>query len=80
MSAEDRTAMIEGMVAKLAARLEDNPDDPEGWARLIRSRMIMGDASGARSALDTATSVFAGMPEKLAIVMASARESGLPVN
>ena len=30
-------AMIEGMVSGLAARLKDEPDDVEGWLRLIRS-------------------------------------------
>ena len=31
MSAEDRSAMIENMVTRLATRMRDNPDNPEGW-------------------------------------------------
>lgn len=42
MDEADQKAMIEGMVASLAARLEDNPNDMEGWARLGRSYMVLG--------------------------------------
>jgi len=42
--------MIEGMVGKLATRLEQQPDDVEGWARLGRSYMVLGDAQKARDA------------------------------
>src|SRR5690606_12071837 len=31
MSEEDRAAMVRGMVDRLAARLQENPDDAEGW-------------------------------------------------
>jgi cytochrome c-type biogenesis protein CcmH len=48
MPASDRMAMIEGMVAQLAAKLEANPADDEGWARLIRSYMVLGKADEAR--------------------------------
>ncbi|MBI4988766.1 MAG: c-type cytochrome biogenesis protein CcmI [Rhodocyclales bacterium] len=33
---------IEEMVAKLAARMEQNPDDPKGWIMLARSYKAMG--------------------------------------
>ncbi|MGE3784658.1 MAG: c-type cytochrome biogenesis protein CcmI, partial [Alphaproteobacteria bacterium] len=39
-SPAERRAMIEGMVARLASRLEQQPDDAEGWARLGRSYMV----------------------------------------
>ncbi len=42
MSSEDQMAMIEGMVATLAARLEENPGDLAGWERLGRSYMVLG--------------------------------------
>ena len=42
MSAAEQQAMIEGMVAGLAARLEDSPDDREGWLRLARSYKVLG--------------------------------------
>lgn len=51
MSDGDRQAMIEGMVSGLAERLRDNPDDPEGWQRLIRSYSVLGREAAARDAL-----------------------------
>ena len=41
LSPEDRTAAIESMVESLRARLETDPNDPEGWARLLRSRQVL---------------------------------------
>lgn len=54
MNATDRQAMILGMVEGLAARLEDQPDDVEGWIRLIRSYTVLGDMEAAREALSRA--------------------------
>lgn len=42
MNPEDQQALIEGMVANLAARLEENPGDLAGWERLARSSMVLG--------------------------------------
>lgn len=54
MSAEDRAAMIEGMVEGLAARLADAPDDPAGWLRLARAYGVLGRSNDALAALDRA--------------------------
>lgn len=62
MSEEDRTAMIRGMVDRLAERLKDNPDDAEGWLRLARAREVMGDQAGSRAALQK---VIALQPDKV---------------
>ena len=51
MSAEDRSAMIEQMVARLDERLRQNPRDLEGWQRLVRSYHVLGRADEAREAL-----------------------------
>jgi cytochrome c-type biogenesis protein CcmH len=51
---EDERAMIEGMVSGLAARLEENPDDPDGWLRLARAYGVMGRWDDARAAADRA--------------------------
>jgi cytochrome c-type biogenesis protein CcmH len=51
MPASDRTAMIEGMVASLDQKLRDNPDDAEGWTRLVRSYVVLGRADDARDAV-----------------------------
>lgn len=50
MAPEQRAEMIRGMVASLAARLEQNPDDLQGWRRLTRSYRVLGDIEAARQA------------------------------
>jgi cytochrome c-type biogenesis protein CcmH len=50
MSPEEQTAMIEGMVDGLAARLREEPNDAEGWLRLIRSYVVLGRTSEAAEA------------------------------
>jgi len=42
--------MIEGMVEGLAARLEENPDDVEGWQMLARSYSVLGRDDDALNA------------------------------
>jgi len=42
MSTEDQMAMIESMVEGLAARLEKDPTDLDGWQRLGQSYMVLG--------------------------------------
>lgn len=48
--AEDRQAMINSMVERLAARLEQQPEDVDGWARLGRSYMVLNQPAKARDA------------------------------
>ena len=47
MSETDRAAMIRGMVDRLATRLKQNGNDVEGWLRLVRAYMVMGDRDKA---------------------------------
>lgn len=58
-------AAIEGMVASLAARLEAEPNDPEGWVRLVRSYAVLGDRAKRDAALASARARYAGQPEVL---------------
>jgi cytochrome c-type biogenesis protein CcmH len=50
LPAEERVAAIRGMVEGLEARLEANGGDAEGWVRLGRARLVLGEAEKARSA------------------------------
>jgi len=50
MTAEDRDAMIRGMVQRLAERLKENPDDLAGWTRLERAYRVLGDTAKADAA------------------------------
>jgi cytochrome c-type biogenesis protein CcmH len=77
LAPQDRLAMIEGMVARLADRLKTQPDDAEGWARLVRSYMVLGRTDDARTALDDARVALAGDPDKLATVESEAKAAGL---
>lgn len=62
LSPQARQAMIEGMVSRLAAKLRDNPEDPEGWIRLMRSQRVLGQHEAARESLAKALHVFADRP------------------
>src|SRR6266700_5215896 len=65
MNETDRTAMIRGMVERLASRLKQNGDDVEGWLRLVRAYMVMGDRDKARGALTDARQAVANNAERL---------------
>jgi cytochrome c-type biogenesis protein CcmH len=65
MNETDRNAMIHGMVERLATRLKENGDDVEGWLRLVRAYMVMGDRDKAKSALTDARQAVANDAERL---------------
>jgi cytochrome c-type biogenesis protein CcmH len=65
MNEADRGAMIRGMVERLASRLKQNGDDVEGWLRLVRAYMVMGDRDKAKSALIDARQAVANDAERL---------------
>lgn len=77
MSAEDRQAMIEGMIAQLDDRLKDNPDDAPGWQRLIRAYAVMGRKEDAEAALARAMKAFEDKPEQAGQLEAFARSLGI---
>ena len=57
--------MIRGMVAGLDAKLKANPDNPEGWVRLVRAYAVLGDAARRDAAYATARARYAKAPEVL---------------
>jgi cytochrome c-type biogenesis protein CcmH len=50
MSPEDRQAMIQGMVDKLAARLREHPEDAAGWEKLAHAYEVLGEPDKAAAA------------------------------
>jgi cytochrome c-type biogenesis protein CcmH len=60
LAADEKNAMVAGMIAKLATKLEANPKDRDGWAMMIRSLAVTGDKKGAEDALNKATEIFKG--------------------
>lgn len=77
MTAEDRQAMIEGMVAQLSDRLATEGGSPEEWARLIGALGVLERRDRARAIWQEALAVFAGNDEALAIIAAGAARAGL---
>jgi cytochrome c-type biogenesis protein CcmH len=65
MSPEQRNTMVRGMVSQLAERLKQDGTDVEGWLRLLRAYMVLGDKEQARAAADDARRALAGEPDKL---------------
>ncbi len=65
MNEADRGAMIRGMVDRLATRLKQNGHDVEGWLRLVRAYMVMGERDKAVNALTEARQAVAGDAERL---------------
>lgn len=78
MSAEGRQAMIQGMVEKQAAGLKANPRDLEGWERLMRARMVLGQADAAAQAYRDALKAFAGSPPDQAALRQTAASLAIP--
>lgn len=52
MSADDQLEMIRGMVAGLAERMENEPDNLEGWSRLAQSYGVLGQWDEAQEAYE----------------------------
>jgi cytochrome c-type biogenesis protein CcmH len=59
----EQLAMIQGMVEGLAARLKSNPDDPEGWVRLVRAYAVLGDTQKRDDAYASARARYADRPQ-----------------
>ncbi|HEY4124893.1 MAG TPA: hypothetical protein VGM36_09790 [Rhizomicrobium sp.] len=57
---------ISAMVAGLAARLKTQPNDPEGWQRLVRAYSVLGDPEKAKAALADGRKAMAKNPAALA--------------
>lgn len=62
---EQRLTMIRGMVEKLSDRLHHDGSDLEGWLRLVRSYMVLGERDKARAAAGEARHAFASDPDKV---------------
>ena len=67
----DQAAFIQSMVDRLAARLKAQPDDPEGWARLIRAYGVLGQTAQRDAATAEARRLFAARPDALKTAMAT---------
>jgi cytochrome c-type biogenesis protein CcmH len=73
----ERDAAIRSMVDGLADRLEKSPRDVEGWTRLMRSRVVLGEREVAATALRKALEVFKDDSAASSTITAAAIELGL---
>jgi len=65
------------MVAQLASRLDANPNDLQGWLRLINAYKVLGQADKAKEALTRARTVFSNQPQAQAALAEMAKEAAL---
>jgi cytochrome c-type biogenesis protein CcmH/NrfG len=70
-------AAIRSMVDGLADRLERSPRDVEGWTRLMRSRVVLGEKEIATTAFRKALEVFKDDSAASGKITAAAFELGL---
>jgi len=63
--AGQEAAFIQSMVDRLAARLKAQPDDPEGWARLIRAYGVLHQDDRRSAAIAEAQRLFKARPAAL---------------
>ena len=56
--------MVRGMVERLAERLKNDGSDLDGWRRLVRAYMVLGEADNAKSAVAAARKALSGDPAK----------------
>ena len=66
LSPEQRNEMIRGMVARLAARLKDAPDDLQGWLHLGRAYDVLKEPDKAADAYAQAAKLKPADPDILA--------------
>jgi cytochrome c-type biogenesis protein CcmH len=77
MRPTEHDAAVRSMVDGLAHRLESSPRDVDGWARVIRSRIVLGEREVAAAAFRKALEVFKDDAAASAKVAAVANELGL---
>jgi cytochrome c-type biogenesis protein CcmH len=77
MSSSERNEMVRGMVERLAARLATDGSDVDGWLRLLRAYMVLGERDKARAAVGDARRALAGEPDKLRRLDEAAKSFGI---
>ena len=65
MTAGERGDMIRGMVGRLAYRLHQDGTDVDGWLRLVRAYVVLGEVDKAKGAVDDAKRALADRPDAI---------------
>ncbi|MDI7775369.1 c-type cytochrome biogenesis protein CcmI [Asticcacaulis sp. EMRT-3] len=74
-AADAMKARIGGMVASLEAQLKASPDNPDGWARLIRSYNVLGDTAGQARAVQAMQAHYRDKPAVAADILARSQQA-----
>jgi cytochrome c-type biogenesis protein CcmH len=64
LSSDQRAEMVRGMVSRLAARLENDGSDLDGWRRLVQAYIVLGETDNVRSAVAAARKALSSDPAK----------------
>lgn len=78
MTEEDRGTFIRSMVDRLAGRLEESPEDIDGWIRLGNAYGVLGQQEDARRAYVSAQSLLLSAPEDPRLLQVNTILSELP--
>jgi cytochrome c-type biogenesis protein CcmH len=77
LSASAPAPDIAAMVAGLDARLHAQPNDPDGWLRLVRAYSVLDDGAKAQAALHEGRIALKSNPQAEAALQAEAKQLGL---
>jgi cytochrome c-type biogenesis protein CcmH len=77
MSEQQRNTMIRGMVARLSDKLRANGEDVDGWLRLVRAYVVLGDRDKAKEAADDARHALSSRPDDIKRIDDLAKGLGL---
>jgi cytochrome c-type biogenesis protein CcmH len=77
LTPEQRTQMVRGMVDRLAERLKTDGHDFDGWLRLVRAYVVIGEADKAQAALAGARTAAGNDDEKRKRLDALSKALGL---
>lgn len=77
MSEAQRADMVRAMVGRLAERLKQDGSDVEGWLRLVRAYVVLGERDKAGEAVGNARRALADDPDKVRRIDELAKSAGL---
>jgi cytochrome c-type biogenesis protein CcmH len=77
MSEAERGEMVRGMVTQLAERLKNDGSDVEGWLRLVRAYVVLGERDKASEAVSNARRALANDADKVRRIEDFAKSVGL---
>jgi len=77
LSTSDRQQMIRAMVESLDAKLTADPDNFEGWMRLVRSYAVLNDKDRAAAALKRGLAAFPASGDQGRQLLALGKELGI---